>query len=249
MNMENKTLVNVADQAHPKMSARYKTVQTNLIAQKFKDMGFIVDSVTQRRSRKHAATGGGYGKHMVRLSHPQLLKSEAHNDVKLQLIVTNSFDGSSTFKIQLGFFRFVCSNGMIVGETLESYAHKHTGMILEELDESIERIVAQTHKLSGILTSMKSKMLSVVEIHSLEQEAMKLRSDKIKSIEWTARREEDKPTDLFTVYNRIQEDLVRGGTAATSESGNVRVLREIKGVDKLKQLNERLFDLAAKYAA
>ncbi len=247
--MENKTLVNVADQAHPKMSARYKTVQTNLIAQKFKDMGFIVDSVTQRKSRKHAATGGGYGKHMVRLSHPQLLKSNDHNDVKLQLIVTNSFDGSSTFKIQLGFFRFVCSNGMIVGETLESYAHKHTGMILEELDESIERIVAQTHKLSGIITAMKNTKMSEAQILSFKNEAMKLRSEKLKDVQWTIRRAEDEQVDLYTVYNRIQEDLVRGGTGSVSVSGRVRALREIKGVDKLKQLNERLFDLAVKYAA
>jgi len=243
--MENKTLVNVADQAHPKMSARYKTVQTNLIAQKFKDLGFIVDGVYHRRSR--VANRAGYGRHMVKLSHPELLKTTDHNDVKMQLIVTNSFDGSSAFKIQLGFFRFVCANGMIVGETLESYRHKHTGMILEELDDSIDRIVAQVKNLSALLSKMKEKNLSTAQIISFEREAMKLRSDKIQTVEWTARREEDKPLDLFTVYNRIQEDLVRGGTAATSASGRVRVLREIKGVDKLRELNEKLFDLAVKY--
>jgi hypothetical protein len=242
--MENQKIVNVADQAHPKMSPRYKTVQTNLIAQKFKDLGFIVDGVHHRRSRTVQA---GYGRHMVKLSHPELLKSTDHNDVKMQLIVTNSFDGSSAFKIQLGFFRFVCANGMIVGETLESYKHKHTGMILEELDESIERIAAQVKNLSGLLSKMKEKNLSTAQIISFEHEAMKLRSDKIQAVEWTARREEDKPLDLFTVYNRIQEDLVRGGTAATSSSGRVRVLREIKGVDKLRELNEKLFDLAVKY--
>jgi len=242
--MENQKIVNVADQAHPKMSPRYKTVQTNLIAQKFKDLGFIVDGVHHRRSRTLQA---GYGRHMVKLSHPELLKSTDHNDVKMQLIVTNSFDGSSAFKIQLGFFRFVCANGMIVGETLESYKHKHTGMILEELDESIERIAAQVKNLSGLLSKMKEKNLSTAQIISFEHEAMKLRSDKIQAVEWTARREEDKPLDLFTVYNRIQEDLVRGGTAATSASGRVRVLREIKGVDKLRELNEKLFDLAVKY--
>lgn len=243
--MNTEKLVNVADQAHPKMSQRYKTVQTNLIAQKFKDLGFVVDSVHHRRSR--VANRAGYGRHMVKLSHPELLKTTDHNDVKMQLIVTNSFDGSSAFKIQLGFFRFVCANGMIVGETLESYKHKHTGMILEELDDSINRIVAQVKNLSGLLSKMKEKKLSTVQIISFEREAMKLRSDKIQGVEWTARREEDKPLDLFTVYNRIQEDLVRGGTAATSASGRVRVLREIKGVDKLRELNEKLFDLAVKY--
>ena len=134
-------MIKVSESAHPKMSPKYKTVQTNVIAQRFKDLGFVVDEVLQRKSRKGA---GPYAKHMVRLSHPTLLSSK-HNDLKLQLIVTNSFDGSASFGMQLGFFRFVCANGMIVGEQLESFKHKHNGNILEEIDTSIERIVAQAN--------------------------------------------------------------------------------------------------------
>ena len=245
--MENQMIVNVADQAHPKMSARYRTVQTNLIAKKFKDMGFVVDSITQRKTRKPG--GAGFGKHMVKLSHPELLKSTEHNDLKLQLIITNSFDGSSTFKMQLGFYRFVCGNGMVVGETLEAYKHKHTGLILEELDESIERIVAQTNKLSDLITKMKETRLNSAQVIAFETEALKLRSKNLKQIDFTVRREEDYSEDLYTVYNRVQEDLIRGGVGSTSEKGRVRVLREIKGIDKLREINEQLFDLAVKYAA
>lgn len=244
--MENQIVVNVADQAHPKMSAKYKTVQTNLIAKKFKDMGFVVDSISKRKSR---SGDNSFGKHMVKLSHPELLKSNVHNDLKLQLIITNSFDGSSSFKIQLGFFRFVCSNGMIVGETIEGFKHRHTGMILEELDESIERIVAQTQKLNDAITAMKNKQLTDAQVLEFKQEAMKLRSVKLREVQWSIRRVEDETLDLYTVYNRVQEDLVRGGTSSVSESGRVRALREIKGVDKLRELNEKLFDLAVKYAA
>ena len=245
--MENQMIVNVADQAHPKMSARYRTVQTNLIAKKFKDMGFVVDSITQRKTRKPG--GAGFGKHMVKLSHPELLRSTEHNDLKLQLIITNSFDGSSTFKMQLGFYRFVCGNGMVVGETLEAYKHKHTGLILEELDESIERIVAQTNKLSDLITKMKETRLNSAQVIAFETEALKLRSKNLKQIDFTVRREEDYSEDLYTVYNRVQEDLIRGGVGSTSEKGRVRVLREIKGIDKLREINEQLFDLAVKYAA
>jgi hypothetical protein len=243
--MENQIL-NVSNAAHPKMSPKYKTVQTNLIAQKFKDLGFVVDSIHQRKSR-HGS--GGYGKHMVKLSHPELLGVKGLDDVKLQLVITNSFDGSSRFMIGLGFFRFVCANGMIVGETLETFKHKHTGMILEELDESIERIVAQTKTLAEVIQKMKSTELTTAQIISFEEEAKKLRGDKVSSIEWTTRRTEDQGNNLFVVYNRIQEDLIRGGTAATSEEGRARVLREIKSVDKLKEINGKLFDIAAKLAA
>ena len=242
--MENK-IVSVADQAHPKMSTKYKTVQTNLIAKKFKDMGFVVDNVSQKKSR---SGGMGFGKHMVKLSHPELLSTK-HDDLKLQLVITNSFDGSSAFCIQLGFFRFVCANGMIVGESLEKYKHRHTGMILEELDESIEKIVAQTKSLSVLIDRMKSTELTASQVLSFEHEAKRVRGDKISKIDWTVRREEDKGNNLFVVYNRIQENLIRGKTTTVSESGRIRTLREITSVDRLKDINGKLFDLALRYAA
>lgn len=243
-NMEN-NFVSLAEQAHPKMSTKYRTVQTNLIAKKFKDLGFVVDSISQRKSRK---SSGSYGKHMVKLSHPELLSTH-HDDVKLQLIITNSFDGSSSFSIQLGFFRFVCSNGMIVGESLRKYKHRHTGMILEELDESIERIVAQTKQLSAFIDKLKKTELTDSQIISFEEEAKRLRGDEIADIKWSVRRPEDAGRNLFVVFNRIQEDIIRGKTEATSKSGGVRSLREITSVDKLKDINSQLFDIAMKYAA
>ena len=244
MLLENGT-IKVSEAAHPKMSPKYKTVQTNIIAKRFKDLGFVVDDVIQRKSRKGNRE---FAKHMVKLSHPTLLSSK-HNDLKLQLIVTNSFDGSSTFKMQLGFFRFVCSNGMIVGETLDSFSHKHTGNIIDEIDESIDRIVAEANRLSDMIERMKSTTLSTAQIVSFEQAAMKIRSDKIQKVDYTVRREADYSTDLYTVYNRIQETLVRGGVETVNGNNRTRMLRQVNGIDKIKQINEQLFDLAMSYAA
>lgn len=238
-------MIKVSDAAHPKMSSKYKTVQTNLIAKKFKDLGFVVDEVLQRKSRKG---GGGYAKHMVRLSHPTLLSTN-HKDLKLQLIVTNSFDGSASFGMKLGFFRFVCANGMIVGETLESYKHKHNGNILEEIDQSIERIVAQAKSLSDTLDRMKAIKLTTAQVIDFQKKAMKIRSEKLEHVDYSVRRSADVEQDLYTVYNRIQEDLIRGGVESVSGNNRTRMLREVKGIDKIKEVNEKLFDLAMSYAA
>lgn len=239
-------MIKVSDAAHPKMSPKYKTVQTNLIAKKFKDLGFVVDEVLQRRSRKNGS--GPYAKHMVRLSHPTLLSTN-HKDLKLQLIVTNSFDGSASFGMKLGFFRFVCANGMIVGETLEAYRHKHNGNILEEIDQSIERIVAQAKSLSDTIDRMKSIKLTTAQVIDFQNKAMKVRSEKLEHVQYSVRRSADMEQDLYTVYNRIQEDLIRGGVESVSGSGRSRLLREVKGIDKIKEVNEKLFDLAMSYDA
>ena len=239
MNIE---LNNIVDKASPKMSPRYKTVKTNMVASRFKDLGFVVDEIKHVKKRNSST----FGKHLVRLSHPTLLSS-THNDVKLQLIVTNSFDGSSVFTMQLGFFRFVCSNGMVAGETLHAFKRKHVGNIIEEIDSGIEKIVAQTKDLEKILGRMKSTILTDSQIKEFERKASELRL-KTGNLTYTVRRQEDKGVDLFTVYNRIQEDIIRGGAKSVT-ADKIRRLRPISSVTKLKELNEKLFDLALEFAA
>lgn len=50
----------------------------------------------------------------------------ANDPVHLQLQVINSYDGSCRFSAMLGAFRQVCSNGLVIGETLLNMQQKHT---------------------------------------------------------------------------------------------------------------------------
>lgn len=240
--------ITTLDSKHTSRSEKYKVVPTKLIAQKFKDLGFVVDSYQEARVRKDP-TRIGHQKHLVRLSHPTLL-STSHNDVKLQLLVTNSHDGSSSFKIQLGFFRFVCSNGLIVGETFENIRLRHSGTILEEVDQAVERIVAQAARLDGAIAKMKSTALTEGQIANFKEEAAKLRGSKVSGVSFSARREEDGDySNLFQLFNSVQETLVNGGSEYTNALGRRRVMRSISNIKKLTDVNEKLFDLAMRYAA
>ncbi len=48
------------------------------------------------------------------------------NSVGLQIICRNSVDGSSAVRLHLGWFRFICSNGLVVGVTLGRARMAHT---------------------------------------------------------------------------------------------------------------------------
>jgi hypothetical protein len=250
MNNENNTiqtaLITTMDQAHPRVSAKYQVVPTRMIAQKFTDLGFKLDEYKSVRVRD--ASRIGYQKHFVRLSHPTLLTTK-HNDVKLQLLVTNSHDGSSSFSIKLGIFRLVCSNGLVVGTTFESVTLRHTGRILEEIDGAVERMVAQTKKLDDYLAQMKSRTLTPDEIQSFYEKSVKVRyGDKVSAndVSIIALRPEDNSTDLFTVYNRVQEALIRG-SQVRGLNGRMRQRRGITNITKDVSINEKLFDLATEY--
>jgi hypothetical protein len=236
-------MITTLDQKHISRSDKYKVVATKEIAQRFKELGFVVDEYMEARVRKVDRIG--YQKHMVRLSNPNL--KSIHEDIKLQLLVTNSHDGSTSFKMQLGFYRFVCSNGLIVGETFESVRLRHSGSILEEIEEAIERIVAQADLLNVRISMMKAKTLSPIESRTFIEEALKLRN--IKEAEVPVLRPEDMGEDLFTVYNRVQEMLVTGGSDYRNQNNRVRQLRGIRNIAKLTKINEQLFDLAMRYVA
>jgi hypothetical protein len=251
MNNENNiitatNLITTLDQAHPRVSAKYQVVPTKMIADKFFTLGFKVDEYKSVRVRD--ASRIGYQKHFVRLSHPTLLTTK-HNDVKLQLLVTNSHDGSSSFSIKLGIFRLVCSNGLVVGTTFESVTLRHTGRILEEIDGAVERMVAQTKKLDDALERMKSRTMTTEEIAKFYNEAVKIRYGNTytnSDVEVTSRRTADDASDLFTVYNRVQEALIRG-SQARGGNGRFRQRRAITNINKDLTINEKLFDLAYSY--
>lgn len=66
----------------------------------------------------------------------------ANDPVHLQLQVTNSYDGSCRFSAMLGAFRQVCSNGLVIGETLLNMQQKHTQAL--DVDHIARELVAAT---------------------------------------------------------------------------------------------------------
>jgi hypothetical protein len=49
------------------------------------------------------------------------------NPMALRLELLNSVDGSTRFRALMGWFRFVCSNGLVIGVTRAAMRRRHTG--------------------------------------------------------------------------------------------------------------------------
>lgn len=243
--LNNNATIQTLDQPHARVSDKYQLIPTKDIADKFFHLGFKVDEYKSVRVRD--ASRQGYQKHFVRLSHPTLLAT-SHNDVKLQLLVTNSHDGSSSFKLQLGIFRLVCSNGLVVGSVFETVTIRHTKKALIEIEPAIEKIVAQVQKLDRYLTAMKTVKLTDTQIADFYEKAIAIRwEDKsLADVDIFSRRSEDDGCDLFRVYNRTQEALIRG-TNVINAQGRWRAARSIRSIDKDTSINAKLFDLACEY--
>ena len=61
-----------------------------------------------------------------------------------------------------------------------------------------------------------------------------------------SRRREDDGSDLWSIYNRVQENLMRGGFSSPTSR---RRVREISNIKLSNSINEGLWDLAEQYVS
>jgi len=56
------------------------------------------------------------------------------NELRMRLECFNSVDGSTRFRVLMGWFRFVCSNGLVIGVTQADIQHRHVeGLTLSDV--------------------------------------------------------------------------------------------------------------------
>jgi len=98
-----------AEDKHESRSDRYLYIPTIKVLDGLRNEGFMPFAVCQSKSRTEGKAE--FTKHMIRLrQHDQITATEAN-----EIILINSHDGTSSYQMLAGMFRFVCCNGMITG--------------------------------------------------------------------------------------------------------------------------------------
>ena len=231
------------------MSDRYQTITTGQVIEEFKQHGMVLDTVQASKTRKEGKDG--FQKHLVRMSYGD----DKEHGVKHQIVMFNSYDGSSSLQLQFGMFRFVCSNGLVAGEDLvEPMKIMHSNQSWKGyVHEFINNFETNLQKQRDWIDNLRIKRMSSFDIEKLCYEAMSLREvgDERKkvldSLELqTVRRMEDRGSCAFEVFNRVQENLILGGYSKMGyHDGNpiVRKAKELKDPARLISVNSRLSEL------
>jgi hypothetical protein len=234
-----------AKQASPKMSERYLFVSTADIIAPLLEQGFAITQAVQRSTRR-GGRDPQFTRHMLRLR-PMNVKPVV-GDVYPEVALSNAHDGQARIVINGGLFRLVCSNGMVtsMGESY-SAGFRHLGDA-EKIRDGIKAVVSGSKDvLAKVQRMSKHKMTEKAQI-KMAAAAVKLTWDEDKldpKLLLEARREEDKKDDLWTTFNRIQENLVRGGVRFQSASSNRQLMtRGITHIGRSLDLNLGLWQLA-----
>lgn len=236
-----------AREAHDSRSERYVYVPTIDIVEGLRREGwfpfFAVQAVPRDGSRM------GHAKHMLRLRRDGGIgKPEA-----AEVIIVNSHDGTSAYQMFAGMLRFVCTNSMIAGERFEEVRVPHKGNIQHEIIEGVYTVAEDFPRLIESAETMKDTRLSADEQRVLAEASLVARYGEVESPVRPdqvimPRRREDVGQSLWTTFNIIQENIIRGGIDGRSQTSDGRIRRSrtraINGIDQNVGLNRALWTLA-----
>jgi hypothetical protein len=198
----------------------YRFVPTHEVLELMQDQGFRVTRVTQSRSRIEGKRP--FARHMFRLRHADFLGATASQEVP-EIVLVNSHDRSSAYRLFSGVFRVVCGNGLVVqAADFGSFAIRHSGRrdLFAQIKEATARITDGIPDLLRQIDGWKRIDLDRPRQLAFAAEAWRLRpSPSIGPADQLgARRGEDAAReggvrDLWTTSQVIQEHLIRGVTA------------------------------------
>ena len=230
---------------HASRSDRYTCIPTIDVLRGLKKEGFSPFMVCQTNTRDSDKRDSA--KHMIRLRHADQINASESKEV----ILLNSHDGSSSYQMLAGVFRFVCSNGMVCGDVQNDVRIRHTGDVIDNVIEGAFRVVEDFELVDGQMNGMKALTLNDGEQAAFAREALALKYDtELTPAPITEeqllrpKRTADRAGDLWTTFNRIQEGVLRGGLMGRSATGQRVTTREVKGINQNIKLNRALWVLA-----
>lgn len=253
----------LAQQPHDSRSERYAYIPTTRIIEGMERNGFGIVKAAQGRSRIPGKAE--FTKHMLRFRHIDA-RANVLNGTFPEVVLINSHDGTSAYKLMSGVFRLVCLNGMVVQDKEgESLTVQHKGDVVRQVIEGSYEVVQDAQRAiegastwAGISLDRQEKQIMAEAAHVLRFGDAEGNVDTAIPAHTmlTPRRREDVGDSLWTTFNVIQENAIKGGMsgrAAPDRSkgewrGRKATAREVTGIDQDVKLNKALWTLAAKMA-
>jgi hypothetical protein len=238
---------------HASRSERYTYIPTIDVLRGLRREGFEPFMVAQGHSRIEGKTQ--YTKHLIRMRHAGQVQAKPEAN---EIILINSHDGASSYQMLAGMFRFVCCNGLVVGEVAQDIRIPHKGNIQGEVIQGAFRVLDEFEAVEQHAEAMKALPLQPREQIAFATAALALRFGE-RGVEEggghrpapvTAeqlnepRRGEDVGHSLWATFQRVQENVMRGGLQGRTVQGRRMQTRAVAAIDRGVSLNRALWMLA-----
>lgn len=218
----------------------YEMVHTQSVISRLEKDGFYLSDSGQRRTRNPENRHSTF--HFARMRHESIRE---RNGTHPEILITNSHDGNCSLRFYVGLFRYVCSNGLIVGEKLPPIVIRHRVNAENEAMDAAKVAIHNAMETARRIDVFRARILSPIEQNQLVDRVSKeLYEGRMGRAILEPRRSEDAQDDLWSVFNRIQENALNGGVRGVMVNGRPFTTRRVRGARAVVDVNRKIWDLA-----
>ena len=232
--------------ANQRIKSKPVMVESLDAVREFQRQGWNIAGAYEKRAKSRKV-----GSHYIRMEHPDfnIKNSKGKIEAVATMNISNTCDGSKPMELDLGAYRQVCANGLIAHTSFSSEKVSHSEKGQYSLSEILTNLGIRTQGVMEEFNKLKERDLSPTEAMSLATQAANARFGNNHRIDVSQLlnvvREEDKGDDVWTVFNRIQENLTQPHRI-TDRMGNM--INGVSDIDEDTRVNKELFQLAYAYA-
>ena len=248
----------LASEPCARVSDDYKFMSTIEVVNRLQDDGWLTMSVQHTNKRNKAKIA--HSKHRVIMAPPGDFTESITGGTSPRLVIQNAHDGSSALRFMLGLFRMICSNGMIVTQSmLENMRLIHKNSHKGSVDEIINRFGESWEATGETINRWRGIVLTDVDAAVFAKQAYRLRHPGIAENNignnhlqlLKIQRFEDQNNSLWHRFNTIQEHLTNGGysVSAPGVTNRRQSARALRGASADTRMNRGLWDLAEEMAS
>jgi hypothetical protein len=249
-----------ATTAHASRSDRFKPIATIEVLRMLDQEGFGVvgamQSVARTEDRKD------FTKHMLRLREKNGVQKKV-GDTVFEVLLKNANDGSAAYDLLSGLFRIRCMNSLVAMDTqMSTQRVRHSGDVAPKVIDGVFSVIKDAERALQAPDQWGQLQLAAPEAEAFAKAAHAIRFPVDEENNQTThvqplqllkpRRQGDFADDLWTVFNRVQENVVRGGLDNFGRDANNRMTyrhtRPVKGIDQSTALNRALWTLGEEMA-
>lgn len=249
-----------AVEPHASRSERFAPIPTIAVLRGLMNEGFMPVGVKQSGARDHSRLD--FTKHLIRLRRIDQDQNYSVGDTVCEILLKNANDGTSAYELMAGLFRIRCLNSLVAQTgTIDTIKVRHSGDVQAKVIEGTYSVLNEAQKALAAPQDWSQMRLDSAERTAFAEAAHVLRFAASEGEAKTPvkpeqllvpRRHEDAHADLWTTFNVVQENTIRGGLTAFGRDRNMRrrrvTTRAVNGIDQDVKLNKALWTLASRLA-
>ena len=228
------------------VSDQYNFVPTHQLLHTFRNAGYFPILAGEAKSRD--SKNQPYIKHILQFRSIENIIRPSAKEEYADIVLKNSHNKTSSFTLDLSYFRLVYSNLLTIpSEQLMYHRIIHKGFQTSKVDRAIQEIINFMPQVESTIEDWKQHQLNDVEALSLAKAAIDIRFDTsihdVKPIELLKiNRPEDTESTAWNIYNRVQESIINGGVKIKNKVSNKTTTSKlITSLDEKTRLDKELY--------